>query len=319
MSELLRVGAITAEDIGGYVRRHATVIEQFDHLTQDSGNVSWLVKVEDQRLFVKTAGGQGGANHGGSEPYFDHAGRVNLLRNAVELAGSCSHSALPRLLNVIESPSGPALVYEAATGDLVRVPPESRDDPDSAYQRFAHLPAEQLLGVFDVLIDLHVALEAAGWIAVDLYDGCMIVDFASGSLAVIDLDTYRRGPSVNDMGRMFGSSRFMAPEEFELGRSSTSAPPSSRWVDTSGTLEHGSPRPPRTSAAQQEWRTWFDKPVRNRHQSDTPRSGRSGGRGWLPVALACSARGHQSRRKDVPHRCIRAVTRWSLAPGHRPR
>ena len=217
MSELLRVGAITAEDIGDYVRRHATVIEQFDHLTQDSGNVSWLVKVEDQRLFVKTAGGQDGANHGGSVPYFDHAGRVNLLRNAVELAGSCSHSALPRLLNVIESPSGPALVYEAATGDLVHVPPDGRDDPHSAYQRFAHLPAEQLFGVFDVLIDLHMALAAAGWIAVDLYDGCLIVDLASGSLAVIDLDTYRRGPSVNDMGRMFGSSRFMAPEDFELG------------------------------------------------------------------------------------------------------
>jgi serine/threonine-protein kinase len=217
MSELLRVGAITTKNIGGYVRRHATVIEQFDHLTQDSGNVSWLVKVKDQRLFVKTAGGQDGANHGGSVPHFDHAGRVNLLRNAVELAGSCSHSALPRLLNVIESPSGPALVYEAATGDLVHVPPDGRDDPDSAYQRFAHLPAEQLLGVFDVLIDLHMALAAAGWIAVDLYDGCLIVDLASGSLAVIDLDTYRRGPSVNDMGRMFGASRFMAPEEFELG------------------------------------------------------------------------------------------------------
>lgn len=217
MSELLDLGTIAAEDIGDYVRRHATVIEQFDHLTQDSGNVSWLVEVEDQRLFVKTAGSQGTPDHGGPVPYFDHAGRVNLLRNAVELAQSCSHSALPRLLNVIESPSGPALVYEAATGDLVCVPPESRDDPDSAYQRLAHLPAEQLLGVFDVLIDLHVALAAAGWIAVDLYDGCMIVDFASGSLSVIDLDTYRRGPSVNDMGHMFGSSRFMAPEEFELG------------------------------------------------------------------------------------------------------
>lgn len=217
MSELLDLGTITAEDIGGYVRRHATVIEQFDHLTQDSGNVSWLVEVDDQRLFVKTAGGKDGANHGGSVPYFDHAGRVSLLRNAVELAQSCSHSALPRLLNVIESPSGPALVYEAATGDLVRVPPDRRDDPESAYQRLAHLPAEQLLAVFNVLIDLHRALAAAGWIAIDLYDGCLIVDFASGSLSVIDLDTYRRGPSVNDMGRMFGSSIFMAPEEFKLG------------------------------------------------------------------------------------------------------
>jgi serine/threonine-protein kinase len=41
--------------------------------------------------------------------------------------------------------------------------------------------------------------------------------FATGRLTVIDLDCYRRGPSVNDMGRMFGAMRFMAPEEFELG------------------------------------------------------------------------------------------------------
>ncbi len=32
-----------------------------------------------------------------------------------------------------------------------------------------------------------------------------------------DLNTYRRGSLTNEMGRMFGSTRFMAPEEFELG------------------------------------------------------------------------------------------------------
>ena len=32
-----------------------------------------------------------------------------------------------------------------------------------------------------------------------------------------DLDNYREGPFTNDMGRMFGSTRFMAPEEHELG------------------------------------------------------------------------------------------------------
>ena len=36
-------------------------------------------------------------------------------------------------------------------------------------------------------------------------------------IAGVDLDTYRRGPSVNEVGRMFGSTRFMAPEEFEMG------------------------------------------------------------------------------------------------------
>ena len=89
--------------------------------------------------------------------------------------------------------------------------------PASAYQRFAHLPGPDLLGIFDTLIDLHADLAAAGWVAADLYDGCLIVDLPVPALTVIDLDTYRRGPSTNEMGRMFGSSRFMAPEELELG------------------------------------------------------------------------------------------------------
>ena len=199
------------------VRREGTVLAEFGHLTQDSGNVSWLVDVGDRRLFVKTAGTGADQPPGAPEPYFDHAGRVDVLRNAVLVARSCDHPALPRLLNVVESPVGPALVYEAAEGELVRVPARERDDRASSYQRFAHLPAERLLGVFDVLIDLHVALAAAGWVAGDLYDGCLIVDFETDSLKVVDLDGYRRGPSVNDMGRMFGATRFMAPEEFELG------------------------------------------------------------------------------------------------------
>lgn len=216
MSNLLTVTTI-AEDPASYVRRHGAVVAEFGHLTQDSGNVSWLVDVRGQRLFVKTAGAIGRPAPGSPVPYFDHPGRVNLLRNAIDLADSCRHPALPRLLNVIESPSGPALVYAAAQGELVGVPRGNRGDPTSAYQRFAHLPADQLLGVFDVLIDLHVALAAAGWVACDLYDGCLIVDFATTSLTVVDLDSYRRSPSVNDMGRMFGATRFMAPEEFELG------------------------------------------------------------------------------------------------------
>jgi serine/threonine-protein kinase len=97
------------------------------------------------------------------------------------------------------------------------VPDKERGDPASAYQRFAHLCADRLLDVFDVLIDLHVALAAVGWVAGDLYDGCLIVDLDTTSLKVVDLDCYRRGPHVNDMGRMFGSTRFMAPEELELG------------------------------------------------------------------------------------------------------
>jgi serine/threonine protein kinase, bacterial len=216
MSELLTVTSI-GDSPRDLVGRAGTVVAEFAHSTQDSGNVSWLVDVGDRRLFVKTAGTDTPPPPGAAVPYFDHAGRVELLRNAVLIARSCDHPAMARLLNVIESPMGPALVYEAADGELVHVPRARRDDPASAYQRFAHLPAQRLLGVFDELIDLHVALAAAGWVAVDLYDGCLIVDLARASLKVVDLDSYRRCPSVNDMGRMFGATRFMAPEEFELG------------------------------------------------------------------------------------------------------
>jgi serine/threonine protein kinase, bacterial len=42
-------------------------------------------------------------------------------------------------------------------------------------------------------------------------------DFATSEVRVVDLDMYRRGAFVNTMGRMFGSTRFMAPEEFTRG------------------------------------------------------------------------------------------------------
>ena len=213
----LKVVSRIDHDPATFVRECGTVLREFDHHSQDSGNVSWLVESAGQRLFVKTAGTPGPPVPGAPVPYLDHAGRVRLLRNAVEVARSCDHPALPALLNVVESPVGPVLVYEAARGALVRVPEEQRGDPTSPYQRLAHLPAPAMWGLFDTLIDVHVALAAAGWVAGDLYDGCLVVDFGVPRLSVIDLDSYRRGPSTNDMGRMFGSTRFMAPEELRLG------------------------------------------------------------------------------------------------------
>jgi len=40
MSGLLRAGTVPGESIDVLVRRHSTVIERFDHLIQDSVNVS---------------------------------------------------------------------------------------------------------------------------------------------------------------------------------------------------------------------------------------------------------------------------------------
>jgi hypothetical protein len=71
------------------------VFATFD--TQDSGNISYGVRVGDRQFFVKTAGRL-------DKP--EHAARVAWLRNAVEIAGSSSHRALSALDHVIEAPSG---------------------------------------------------------------------------------------------------------------------------------------------------------------------------------------------------------------------
>ena len=174
----------------------------FDERTQDSGNISYGIEVDGRRYFVKTAG-----RPDDSKPYFDHAERVASLRNAVRLAESAFHRALPKLRKVIESPTGPMLVYDWVDGDLVR----------GCLDRVRTLPVHEITALLTEIYDLHRELISLGWIAADFYDGAMIYDFDRRRVHAIDLDSYYTGPFTNRMGRMFGSTRFMAPEEFELG------------------------------------------------------------------------------------------------------
>lgn len=187
------------------------VFARFDR--QDSGNVSFGVETAEGRLFVKTAGPPGS----GGLP-LEHAERVALLENAERLARSVPHPALTRFEGSLPSAWGPMLVYRWADGEHLHARRERRSDPDTAWQRFLALAVAERLAVVRSIVDLHAALAGRGWVTGDFYDGCLIYDFARRRVHVFDLDSYRRGPYVNTMGRMFGSTRFMAPEEFVKGR-----------------------------------------------------------------------------------------------------
>jgi serine/threonine-protein kinase len=177
----------------------------------DWGNVSYGVRVGRERYFVKTAG------HADDSSHMPWAQRVELLHNAVRVAHSCRHRGLPRLYGTIESPGGPMLIYEWVDGDVPWGMRAERDDPRSAFYRFCHLPVPDLLRALDVVYDVHDALAREGWIAVDFYGRSLLYDWTRERMYVVDLDMYRPGPFRNEMGRMYGSSRFMAPEEFEMG------------------------------------------------------------------------------------------------------
>jgi serine/threonine protein kinase len=195
-----------------YVERMGKVFAYFGGNTQDSGNISYGVDTGGQRFFVKTAG-----DPADTAAYLDFDGRARLLRNAARLAETIHHSLLPTFHGLIESPGGPLLAYDWREGEHLGTSRDQRDDPTTAFQRFRSLPAEEILAAIDELFDLHGQLDAAGWIAGDFYDGCLLYDFDRRQLTAIDLDCYRPAPFRNDMGRMFGARRFMAPEEFSLG------------------------------------------------------------------------------------------------------
>lgn len=184
-------------------RAGAEIFATFDHRTQDSGNISYGVRTDGGDFFVKTAG-----LREDDRPLLGFSDRVRLLQRAAVLHRGCDHPVLATLRNVIASAEGPMLVYDWAPGALLRGP---------HLERFRRLPQRTALGVLDRIYAAHAALGAQGWIAVDFYDGCLLYDEETDRITLVDLDMYRDRPFRNQMGRMFGSSRFMAPEEHTLG------------------------------------------------------------------------------------------------------
>ena len=68
-----------------YLQRVGEIFASFGAHSHDSGNLSYGVSTGGERFFVKTPGAP-------SDPAFlSHSERVAALRNAVELARSCSH------------------------------------------------------------------------------------------------------------------------------------------------------------------------------------------------------------------------------------
>ena len=196
-----------------FLENCGAIIAEFGEETQGSGNISYVLQMLDgARFFVKTPGLRGDTRW-----YTTFTERVAFLRNAVRIAGLVSHPALPALLNVVESPDCPLLVYEYRTGQSLHAPRAERDNPESAYQRFRALPVPQIVAALDAVFAVHAALGVDHYVAVDFYDGSLLYDFVTDTLTICDMDNYRRGAFANEMGRMFGSSRLMAPEEWERG------------------------------------------------------------------------------------------------------
>nr|WP_202458676.1 serine/threonine-protein kinase [Streptomyces sp. SID5464] len=183
-----------------YLRTVGEVFRAFRD--QDSGCVSYGVRLADgERWFVK-------------EATTDAAERS--LHRAWAFHRAVRHPAIvPQLHRFATGDGRTAVVLPWRRGESLYSPASLRHAGPLA--RFQDLPVPRVLRTIGHLLDAHLAVEAAGFVAVDLYDGAFLYDFDAGELHLIDLDEYRPGPFVLQADRLPGSRRFMAPEEWQRG------------------------------------------------------------------------------------------------------
>ncbi len=183
---------------------------------QDSGNICFGVKAGERRYFVKFAGAPTVEFNG------DRAEAILRLRNAAPVYAALSHPNLVKLLNHEAMGGGYVLVFEWAEGECLHAHWDfgkhpKYTHPQSPNYRFRLLPTNNKLVCLDAIFGFHLSVAQKGYVAIDFYDGSIMYDFATGATTICDIDFYCPSPAINDMGRMWGSSRFMSPEEFERG------------------------------------------------------------------------------------------------------
>ncbi|OYU68980.1 MAG: hypothetical protein CFE28_02625 [Alphaproteobacteria bacterium PA2] len=113
------------------------------------------------------------------------------------------HPTLVPLIQTIHGDQGPVLVFPWVDAAPLR-----------QSQRMRSTPLEDVLHASKDVIDVHRAIEAAGFVSIDLYDGNLLYN---DRIHLIDVDEYRPSPFILDAPRTLGSTRFMAPEEFLRG------------------------------------------------------------------------------------------------------
>lgn len=186
-----------------FLREYGTVFRVFDD--QDSGNICFGTEKDGKKYFVKFAGAETSEYDG--KP----CDAVSRLKATVPVYEKLKHKNLIEYIESKETDNGFAMIFKWADGECMgRMYPES-------HRKFMSLSNEIKMKVFDDILDFMKYTAEQEFVAIDFYDGSIMYDFDKQRTIICDIDFFRKSPAENDMGRMWGSSVFMSPEEFERG------------------------------------------------------------------------------------------------------
>ncbi len=188
----------------GWLAPYGRVFQVMDR--QSPAHLLFGVEGRYGKLFVKYAGART-VNFRGKP-----SEAVYALQSAMPLY-RVEHPALLRPLAHGPAGGGYAVLFPWRGDGFLRSNPP---DP-TVRSRVRHLSLQRSLKMLDMVFDLHLTLAGEGYIAGNFSDTQLLIDFERDEAIVWDIDQYRKKPAANDKGRLRGSSRFMAPEEYVLG------------------------------------------------------------------------------------------------------
>lgn len=187
----------------GFLSRYGTVFKIFDD--QDSGNICFGTEKDGKRYFIKFAGAPTEQYDGKTE------NAVARLKATLPVYQALRHPNLIEFVKAEEIGGGFAMVFGWADGECMgRMYPASR-------RKFMQMDDQTKRNVFQDILSFFAYTASQRYVAIDFYDGSILYDFERQKTTICDIDFFRKMPCTNDMGRLWGSSRFQSPEEYRLG------------------------------------------------------------------------------------------------------
>ena len=199
-----------------FLHDYGKVFTVFDK--NDSGNISFGVINSEKRYFIKIAGVETLYKN---EDLKTETVIANLI-HAADIYKALRHPSLINLIYDGKIKNGYILVFDWIDGECMnehwtydKYPKYTHEKP--AFYRYIRMDQGNLLQSINVIFEFHKFIALNNYVAIDFYDGSVMYDFKTNKTIICDIDFYAKSPYINDMGRLWGSSRFMSPEEFKKG------------------------------------------------------------------------------------------------------
>ncbi len=184
-----------------FLSDYGEVFAVFDK--QDSGNLCFGVRSGNTKLFLKIAGPSTIMSH------VSEASAIERLKATTQIYEDLRHPKLIGLIEHKEIENGYLLVFPWFDGECM-------GKQYGLFEKFIKLPLNEKLNIYNDILIFHRHVNDNNYIAIDFYDGSIMYNFDNQEAMLCDIEFYSKKPVINTLGRMWGSGRFMSPEEFIL-------------------------------------------------------------------------------------------------------